>query len=146
MLSRVTSLPDADPYPGQSLGLPASGRGSLASWRSRLAALVVDWGASMVVAIGLFGPGVMRESGWRAWMILVVFFVQKAVLTALAGGSFGQLLARIGVIRVGGRQIGWARALARTAMICLVLPAAVIGADRRGLSDVLLGTVVVNRR
>lgn len=142
----MTSQPDAEAYPGQSLGLPASGRGALASWRSRLAALVVDWGASMVVAIGMFGVGVMQESGWRSWMILAVFFVEKSVLTALAGGSFGQLLARIGVIRVSGQQIGWARALARTAMICLVLPAVVIGAERRGLDDVLLGTVVVNRR
>ena len=45
-------------YPGNSLGLPASGRGSLATWRARVSALVIDWGASMAVAVGAFGGGV----------------------------------------------------------------------------------------
>lgn len=136
----------AEPYPGESLGLPQSGRGSLAGWRARIAALIVDWAASMAVAVLLFGAGVLRETGWRAWMVLAVFFVQKAILTGLTGSSFGQLLARIGVTRVDGRPIGWARAVARAAMVSLVIPAVVIGAERRGLDDLVLGTVVVNRR
>ena len=133
-------------YPGATIGLPESGRGSLASWRARIAALILDWGASMIVAVFLFGAGVLREGGWRAWMILVVFFVQSSVLSALTGGSFGQLLARIGIARLDGQRLGWPRALARAALICLVLPTVVIGAERRALNDLLLGTVVVNRR
>ncbi len=151
-LPRVTD-PEPDPasrvaeeYPGQSLGLPASGPGSLASWRSRLGALVLDWGASMAVAVGAFGTGVLTEQGWRAWMILAVYFAQKFVLTALSGGSFGQAFTRIGVTRLDGRPLGWWRALARAALVCLVVPAVVIGAERRGLNDLVLGTVVVNRR
>ena len=58
-------MTDLDTYPGQSLGLPATGPGSLARWASRLGALV---------------------------------------------------------------------------------PAVVIGPDRRGINDLLLGSVVVNRR
>lgn len=135
-----------EPYPGQTLGLPESGRGSLASWRARVAALIADWAASMVLAVALFGVGVLRESGWRSWTILAIFFVQKAVLTALAGGSFGQLLARIGIFRLDGRPLGFARSIARAAMVSLVVPAVVIGAERRGLDDLALGTVVVNRR
>ncbi len=141
------TIPDDPPaYPGESIGLPEHGRGSLASWWSRIAALVLDWGASMVVAVFLFGTGVLREGGWRAWMILAVFFVQSAVLGALAGGSFGQLLAGIGIVGLDGRRLGWARAVGRAALICLVLPTVVIGAERRALNDLLLGTVVVNRR
>lgn len=136
----------AEAYPGQSLGLPKDGRGALASWRARIAALLVDWGASMVVAVFAFGVGVLREGGWRAWMILTVFFVQKSILTALAGGSFGQILARIRVVRLDGRPLGWWRAIVRAAMICVVLPAVVIGAERRGLDDLALGTVVVRNR
>ncbi|MGC3952876.1 MAG: RDD family protein [Propionicimonas sp.] len=135
-----------DTYPGESLGLPRSGPGSLASWRSRIAALLLDWGASMIVAVSAFGVGVLRESGWRAWMILAVFFVQKTVLTALVGGSFGQILARARVARLDGQPLGWWRAIARTAMICVVIPAVVVGAERRGLDDLVLGTVVVSRR
>ncbi|MBK8461403.1 MAG: RDD family protein [Micropruina sp.] len=137
---------DQEGYPGSSLGLPESGRGSLASWRSRFAALIIDWAASMALAVTLFGVGVMRESGWRSWMILAVFFVQTSVLGALAGGSFGQLLARIGIIRLDGQPLGLLRAVARAAMICMVLPTVVIGAERRGLNDLVLGTIVVTRR
>ena len=135
-----------DRYPGESLGLPESGRGALASWRARFAALIIDWAASMALAVILFGVGVLREPGWRSGMIMTVFFVQSSVLTGLAGGSFGQILARIGVARLNGRPIGILRAVARQAMICLVLPTIVIGAERRALNDLALGTVVINRR
>lgn len=137
---------EAETYPGESLGLPETGPGSLASWRGRVAALLLDWAGSMVVAVFAFGMAVLRESDWRAWMILAVFFVEKTVLTALVGGSFGQILARVRVVRLDRRPVGWWRAAARTAMVCVVLPAVVIGADRRGLNDLALGTVVVTQR
>ena len=140
------TVPAAAEYPGQTIGLPETGRGSLASWWARIAALVLDWGASMLVATFLFGDGVIREGGWKAWMILAVFFVQSSVLTALAGSSFGQLLARIGVRRLDGKRLGWGTSLLRAGMISLVLPTVVIGAERRALNDLVLGTVVVNRR
>ena len=100
----------------------------------------------MLVATFLFGDGVIREGGWKAWMILAVFFVQSSVLTALTGSSFGQLLARIGVHRLDGERLGWGTSLARAGMISLVLPTVVMGAERRALNDLVLGTVVVNRR
>ncbi len=136
----------SEPYPGQSIGLPESGRGSLASWRARVAALVVDWAASMLVAYLLFGMGALRGSDWRQWTILGVFFVQASLLTALTGSSFGQLLARIGVVRLDGAKISWWQAIARTAMKCVIIPAIVVGAERRGLDDLVLGTVMVNRK
>jgi len=135
-----------DTYPGSSLGLPETGRGSLASWRARIAALLVDWAASMIVAVALFGVAVLRESGWRSWTILAIFFVESAVLSAVAGGSFGQLLARIGIARLDHQPLGILRALARAFMICMVIPTIVVGAERRALNDLALGTVVVNRR
>lgn len=135
----------AETYPGQGLGLPATGRGALASWGSRVGALVLDWGASMIVAIGAFGGGVLTESGWRAWMVLAVFFVEKTLFTALTGSSFGQLVSRVGVVQLDGSSIGLWRSLARAAMVAVVVPAVVVGPDRRGLHDILLGTVVINR-
>lgn len=100
----------------------------------------------MVVAVGAFGIGVMREDGWRAWMVLAVYFVQKALLTAALGGSFGQLLARIGVVTLDGGRVDPLRAVVRSALVCFVVPTVVVGAERRALDDLLLGTVVVNRR
>lgn len=133
--------------PGVSIGLPAAGRGSLASWGKRVGALVIDWGASMVPASAIFGPAVVRGGGWPMWMPMAVFFVESVLFTAVAGGSFGQIVARVVIIRLDGLgPIGWWRAVIRTAMKCLIIPAVVIGAERRGLDDLVLGTVVVNRK
>jgi RDD family len=133
-------------YPGERLGLPRVGRGSLASWQSRVAALIVDWAASMAIAVGFFGSGVLTGGGWRAWMILMVFFVESAVLGALVGGSFGQLLCRIAIARLDRQPLGFVRAVLRAFLVSLALPALVVGADRRGLQDLAAGTVMINRR
>ncbi len=141
-----TDRDKVDAYPGQALGLPAEGRGSLASWRSRVAALVLDWAACMAVAVGFFGSAVLTGGGWRAWMILATFFVESTVLSWLMGGSFGQLICRIAIVRIDRQPLGVARAVLRAALVSLALPALVISADRRGLQDVAAGTVAVNRR
>lgn len=108
--------------------------------------MVGDWAASMVVAVAIFGIPVVTGNDWRSFMILAVYFVQASILTVLAGGSFGQLIARIGVVRLDGEQLGVWRPVLRTALKCLVIPHIVVGAERRPLTDMLLGTVVVNRR
>ncbi|GAA1837160.1 RDD family protein [Microlunatus capsulatus] len=133
-------------YPGERLGLAPDGRGSLASWRSRIAALLLDWAVSMAVAVGLFGSVVMTGSGWQAWMALATFFVESTVLSWLTGGSLGQLVCRIGVIRLDRVPLGLPRAVLRAALVSLALPPLVVGADRRGLHDYAAGTAVVNRR
>lgn len=133
-------------YPGARLGLPESGPGSLASWRARVAALVLDWAASMVVAVALFGPGVLNERGWRSFMVLAVFFVESAIFSALLGASVGQLICRITVARLDGLPLGFLRAIPRAALVCLALPPLVVDGDRRGLHDLLLGTAVLSRR
>lgn len=100
----------------------------------------------MAVAVAFFGSEVLLGGGWRGWMILAVFFVESSLLSVLASGSFGQLLCRIAVVRLDARPLGFLRGIARAALVCLVLPALVVGADRRGLHDVVVGTAVVNRR
>jgi uncharacterized RDD family membrane protein YckC len=131
---------------GQSLGLPAAGRGSLASWGSRVAALAIDWAACMAIAVGLFGSAVLTGGGWRAWMILATFFVQSTVLSVFAAGSFGQVVLRIAVVRLDRQPLGFPRAVLRAALVSLALPPLILATDRRGLQDLAAGTVVVNRR
>ena len=96
--------------------------------------------------VNILGISLIRELGPMLAAILAIFFVQKAVLTALTGSSFGQLLARIGIMRLDGSPVGFLRSVARAAMVSVVVPAVVIGAERRGLDDLVLGTVVANRR
>ena len=136
----------SEAYPGQRLGLPREGRGSLASWGARIGALIIDWAACMAIAVGLFGTAVLTGHGWRAWMILTVFFVESALLSWLAGGSFGQLLSRIAVVRLDAQPLGLPRALLRALLVSLALPPLIISTDRRGLQDLAAGTVVINRR
>jgi hypothetical protein len=136
----------SEAYPGHRLGLPQQGRGSLASWRARVGALIIDWAACMLIAVGFFGPGVLTGGGWRAWMILTVFFVESTVLSWLAGGSFGQVLSRIAVVRLDMKPLGLPRAVLRAFLVSLALPAMIISTDRRGLQDLAAGTVVINRR
>ncbi len=135
-----------EPYPGERIGLPRSGRGSLATWGARLVALLLDWVICTVLAVLFFGTRVLSSDGWTSWMTMVVFFVQTTVLVTLAGASAGQLLCRLAVVRLDNQPVGVLRAGLRALMVCLVLPAVVIGTDRRGLHDLAAGTAVVNRR
>jgi uncharacterized RDD family membrane protein YckC len=133
-------------YPGQRLGLPAKGHGSLASWGARILALIIDWAVCTGVAVALFGTGVVTGGGWRAFMTLATFFVESTLLSWLAGGSFGQLICRIVVVRLDRQPLGSARAVLRATLVSLALPALVIGPNRRTLADLAAGTVVINRR
>lgn len=100
----------------------------------------------MLVAVGFFGSGVLTGGGWRAWMTLTVFFLQSTALSMTLGGSFGQLICRIAVIRLDRQPFGLGRAVLRAGLVSLALPPLVIGPDRRGLQDMAAGTVVINRR
>ena len=71
---------------------------------------------------------------------------QVQVETMLAGGSFGQLLSRIAVVRLDVQPLGLPRALLRALLVSLALPALIISTDRRGLHDLAVGTVVIKRR
>ncbi|MGI3786264.1 MAG: RDD family protein [Janthinobacterium lividum] len=133
-------------YPGERIGLPQTGPGSLASWGSRIAALIIDWVICTVVAVLLFGTRVITGKGWTSWMTLSTFFVETTVLCVFAGGSAGQLICRLAVGRVDRSPLGFVRSALRAAMVCVVLPAVVVGTDRRGLHDLAAGTVVVSRR
>ncbi|MGY4721350.1 RDD family protein [Naumannella cuiyingiana] len=132
-------------WPGAELGLPAEGPGALATWWQRIAALIVDWAACTLLAFGILGPVVINGYGWQRFAVLGLFFVESAVLSLLLGGSFGQLLARIAVVRLDRRPLGW-RAFLRAALVSLGLPALIIGPNRRGLQDLACDTVVVRRR
>ena len=136
--------PGAQPYPGARLGVPADGPGSVATWARRFLALVIDWMASLFVATAIFGGAVWGQ-GWQAWIPMGVFLVEATVLTALVGGSFGQLAVRLVVVRLDNRPLNLLQTFVRTAMICLVVPPLIFNKDNRGLHDLAVGTVTLRR-
>lgn len=130
-------------YAGQRLGLPETGRGSVASWSRRVGALFIDWFASLFVVNVLVSLTGTEIPG--ALLNLLVFFAEVTLFTALLGGSFGQLALRVGIVRVDGSQLTILHAMIRTFLICLVLPPVVFNPDRRGIHDLVVKTIALKR-
>jgi len=137
---------DGDFYPGQHLGLPEFGPGSVAGWSRRLGALLIDWIACSLIAIAfLYHPHAGHTADVfvepRLWTP-VIFAIEDFVLTALTGFTIGKRLLGLRVVRLDGRPVGlWA--LPRTILLMLVVPTLMMDRDLRGLQDKAAGTVVV---
>jgi len=129
---------------GRRLGLPEEGPGSLASFGRRLLAVFVDWFASMLVVglVARIGHQPLTPSD-RSLATLGVFAVEVAVLTWLAGASFGQRLCGIGVVALDRGRVGLGRSVARTLLLCLAIPPLLWDRDGRGLHDRAVNTAVV---
>ena len=118
-----------------------------ASWPRRIIALVVDWIAATLVTIGIIGFGdYSQQGGTSSWVVLGVFAVEVSVLTTLAGGSFGQLITGIRVLTTEGRPLNLLVAIARTLLVCLVVPPLIFKPDSgRGLHDLWTGSAAYVR-
>ncbi|MGK2875373.1 MAG: RDD family protein [Nocardioides sp.] len=117
-----------------------------ASWAQRTLALIVDWVASMGVAILIVGwQQYWSTGGAEQFVTLGVFILETAIFTALLGGSFGKLATRLRTIRVDGdpRPLDLLRALARQILVAVVVPPLVFKPDGRGLHDLAAGTATV---
>ena len=132
-------------YPGERLGLPEDGPGSVAGWGRRALALVIDWFACKLVLTVFIGGAAWSGDGLSQAAPMLMYLVEAALLTALVGGSFGQLVARVAVVRLDNRPVNLLQALLRTALICLVIPPLVFNMDQRGLHDLAVKTVTVRR-
>ncbi len=146
---RGSQQPAADDtfYPGQDFGLPESGRGSVAGWSRRFAALLIDWIACSLIALAFF----YHPQAGHAASVLVqprlwtpaVFGVEDWLLTALTGFTIGKRLVGLRVVRLDGQPVGLLRAFARTLLLMLVVPAMMMDRDLRGLQDKAGRTVVI---
>ncbi|BBY35232.1 hypothetical protein BST33_01675 [Mycolicibacter minnesotensis] len=137
----------SDSAPGQRLGLPASGPGSLAPMGRRLAALALDW----MVGYGLAGLGVAAgvvTPEYLATVVLGVWLVLGVAAVRLFGFTPGQYACGLRVVPVDGPGlgVGLGRATVRGLMIALVVPALFADADGRGLQDRATATAVVRSR
>ena len=117
-----------------------------ASWLRRITALFIDWAASTLVSLGILGPGAYGQGNF-SWVVLGVFALEVSVLTALAGGSFGQLLTRVRVLTTEGHPLSLLLAVGRTILICLVVPPLVFRPETgRGLHDLWTGSAAYVRQ
>ncbi|MDQ0895994.1 RDD family protein [Agromyces ramosus] len=142
-------MPDAKPqtsgdlqpnrWPGERLGLPASGPTSVGRVGRRLAAIAIDWASAMLIAL-LFTP---YESTAYTWVTPLVFAVLQVVFIPTIGGSIGHRLVGLHLAPLAGGWVGPWRPVVRTALLMLVIPALIWDADQRGFHDKIAGTVLV---
>lgn len=137
--------PRSSGYPGERLGLPPSGSGSIARFGRRIAALSVDWLLSYGLAALAMTLGLVSLTSLST-AVLIIWLVLGVVSVRLFGFTPGQLVLDIKVTSVDNRaHVGVGRALVRGLLIMLVIPALFTDSDIRGLQDLATKTAVVRR-
>jgi hypothetical protein len=132
-------------YPGEGLGLPERGPGSLASTGRRLVALMIDWLICYGLAALALGLRLYSER-MLATAVLIIWFLLGLVAVRLFSFTPGQLALGLQVAAVDGRvPIGIGRLAVRGVLVALVVPALFADADGRGIQDRVTGTAVVRR-
>ncbi|WP_353828044.1 RDD family protein [Agromyces sp. SYSU T0242] len=126
-------------YPGERLGLPEEGPGSVGRVGRRIVALLVDWAIANVIAL-LAGP---YASTPQSWWTLAVFAIMQILFIPTIGGSVGHRLLGLRVVPVRGGWVGPWRPVVRTLLLVVVVPALVWDSDQRGFHDKVAGTVLI---
>ncbi|MDO5493382.1 MAG: RDD family protein [Nesterenkonia sp.] len=123
-----------DAWPGQRLGLPETGPGSITGFGRRVLALLIDWGLAMLISAGFFEGDPIAT--------LILFVAMHIILIGLLGVTIGKRLVRIQVVR-GHRVPGPLWAAVRTGLLLLVIPALIPAPDGRCLHDRAAGTMEI---
>jgi uncharacterized RDD family membrane protein YckC len=132
-------------YRGEKLGLPHTGPGALATTGPRLLAFVVDALASaLVAALFVHKSGDTFADRLPGSWSLIPFALDYIVGVLVAGRTLGMYLTGLRVIRVSQvAPVDPLRIIARTALLCLLVPALIFDRDNRGLHDRLTDTAIV---
>ena len=134
--SWMEGAPAAEGYvKGSSLGLPPEGPGSVAPFWRRPLALVIDWGLCLLLSGLVFSGDALAD--------LALFAVVNVLFLSFFGATPGQYLLKMRVQPVSGRSPMVLRAVVRTVLMLLLLPAVVWNRDAQPLHDVVAGTAVV---
>lgn len=142
----MTDAAHENSYPGERLGLPADGVGSIARPGRRIGALAIDYAAATVIAMAFLGYdqfALPAEAGWTQFAPLTVFAAIGILFLPTLGGTPGHRLLGMRLQRRDGGWVGLWRPIVRTALLVVVIPAVIWDADQRGLHDKIAGTVLV---
>src|SRR4051812_27698909 len=123
----MSEAPVESAYPGERLGLPMSGSGSVARVGRRLGALAIDWACAVIVSVAFFSYDSLATT--------VVFTVVQVLFIPTLGGSPGHRVLGMRLVRLDGSWVGLWRPIVRTLLLVLVIPAVIWDPDQRGLHD-----------
>lgn len=127
-------------YRGEQLGLPEEGPGSIARPGRRIGALAVDWSLCLLIAYGLIADSYNEAA--QIWGPLVLFALMVLTVGTL-GFTPGKRLFGLRVVTLSTGTVNPLRALLRTVLLFLAIPALIWDRDGRGLHDQLARTVEV---
>ncbi|KQR43502.1 transporter [Microbacterium sp. Leaf161] len=133
-------------YPGERLGMPQAGTGSIARPGRRIGALLIDYVAATIIATGFLGYdqfALPAEAGLTMFAPMGVFALLQILFIPTAGGSPGHRILGMRVVRLGGGWVGVWRPIVRTLLIVIVIPAVIWDADQRGVHDKVTGLVLI---
>lgn len=125
---------NAPSYPGERLGLPREGSGSIGRAGRRIGALFLDYGAAYLIS-GFFG--------WDPLAILAIFAAIQIVFIPTIQGSPGHRIFGLRLVRADGAWVGLWRPVVRTLLLIVVIPAVIWDADQRGLHDKAAATMLL---
>jgi uncharacterized RDD family membrane protein YckC len=109
-----------------------------AGFGRRVGAIAVDWIPCALVAwLATENPG---------WSALALFVVLTVLSVTFFGRTPGHAAAGIRVVTLDGARPSFPAVMARTLLICLVLPPLMTNDEGRGLHDRLAGTIVLPTR
>jgi hypothetical protein len=127
-------------YPGERLGLPREGSGSVAGFGRRIGAITVDW----LICTWAITQGLLRiDPVQQGWVPILIFAAEYVLLVGTMGMTFGMRLLGVRVAALDGGRPGFVSVLVRTLLLCLAVPALIWDRDQRGLHDRAANTVVV---
>jgi uncharacterized RDD family membrane protein YckC len=126
--STPASAPDVRPEPG-----------SPATYGRRFGALMIDWVLCLLLA------GLVAKQPYSGLVADGVLALEYGFFAGLFGQTLGMRFARIRCVSItDGGPIGVPRALLRGILLCLVVPALIIGAGGRGWHDKAARSIMVH--
>ncbi|MDJ0322572.1 RDD family protein [Cryobacterium sp. PH31-AA6] len=127
-------------WPGERLGLPDTGPGSVGRVGRRIAALAIDQVVATGVAFWAFNYTFLNYSGF---VVSGVFVLLQIVFIPTIGGSIGHRLTGLRLISLTGGWAGVWRPIVRSVLLGFAIPALVWDSDQRGFHDKVAGTVLI---
>lgn len=142
--SWLEGAPSDQSYPGQRMGRPQTGPGSIARPGRRLVAFWIDW----LLVQGIFlllarGPLAGIDSVVLDVSQILVFWAYLVASVGFMGHSLGHLLLGMQVQTLDGRPVGWLTALIRQSLVMFLLPVVLMDADQRGLHDRARNSILI---
>ncbi|MGM7665732.1 RDD family protein [Microbacterium sp. A93] len=122
-------------YPGERLGFPKTGTGSIGRVGRRIGALAIDWAAAVIISVAFFQ--------YDSIATLLIFAIVQIVFIPTLGGSPGHRILGMRLVMLNGAWVGLWRPLVRTFLLVLVIPAVIWDPDQRGLHDKAVGAVLI---